>query len=99
MPKRTASIQVDATLDKVWKIVSDGNRLKDWLSPVRRIEGPDGNGQLERGRELEVTIGRFSGAWIRIEETEERRKPRWTAGPFLAHMMRTLMYVELTLES
>lgn len=98
MPKHSADTQINATPEQIWQIVTNGERLTDWLSPIRNVEKVEPQGPLAKGTTLAVTIGNVGGAKIKIKEAEQARKLRWTAGPFMAHMMRMPMRVELNLE-
>lgn len=98
MSKNTASIEIDANPEAVWGVVSDASRLTDWRSPVKQVEGLDPAGPLAAGSKLDVALGNVGGARISIKEAQRARKLRWHGGPFMAHMMRMPMKVELTLE-
>lgn len=98
MPKHSATIQINASTDKVWELVSNGSRLSDWLSPVRGVDTVEPDGPLEPGSKLEATLGNVGGAKINIKKAERGRLLHWSAGPFLAHMMRMPMFVDLELE-
>ena len=95
MGKHTASVQINASADKVWGIVSDGSRLPQWLSPVGSVEKIEPDGPLAEGSQLEVAIGNLGGAKIKIKDAQASRSLRWTAGPFLAYMMMMPMIAPL----
>jgi hypothetical protein len=99
MGKHVASTQVSGTADQVWAVVSDGNRLPDWLSPVGVVDSIEPAGALAKGSKLEASIGNIGGAKLNIKEAEAGKRLKWSAGPFIAHMMRMPMIVELTLEA
>ncbi len=98
MPKHTATVEINASPDKVWAIVSDGARLTEWLTPVRGVDSVDPQGPLKVGSQIEATLGKAGGAQLRIKEAQQGRRLRWAAGPAMAHMMRMPMHVELDLE-
>ena len=98
MPKHTATVEINASPDKVWAIVSDGERLTEWLTPVRGVDSVDPEGPLAIGSEIEATLGKAGGAKIKIKEAQQGRRLRWAAGPAMGHMMRMPMHVELDLE-
>ncbi len=98
MPKHTASAEIAATPDQVWAVVSDGNRLSEWLTPVKGVDSVQPGGPLAKGSTLEATLGNVGGAKLKIKDAEAGRLLKWSAGPFLAHMMRMPMIVELNLE-
>jgi len=56
-------------------------------------------GALAKGSKLEASIGNIGGAKLNIKEAEAGKRLKWSAGPFIAHMMRMPMIVELTLEA
>ncbi len=98
MSKHTASTEIAATRDQVWALVSDGNRLSEWLTPVKGVDSVEPDGPLAKGSTLEATLGNVGGAKIKIKEADGRTL-KWSAGPALAHMMRMPMIVELNLDS
>ena len=98
MPKYSATTQINASPEKVWDVVTDGHRLSEWLAPVRGVDAVEPDGPLAPGSQLEVTLGKVGGAKIKIKEAEHARRLRWSAGPFMAHMLRMPMGVELLLE-
>lgn len=98
MPKYMASTRISASPEKVWEIVVNGDRMADWLSAVGNVEKVEPSGPLAKGSKMEVSIGKVGGAKINIKEATPGRTLRWSAGPFLAHMMRMPMGVQLDLE-
>jgi hypothetical protein len=99
MAKHTASAQISATPDQVWAVVSNGNRLPDWLTPVGTVDSIEPSGALAKGTQLEASIGNIGGAKLKIKEADAGRRLKWSAGPFIAHMMRMPMIVELELQA
>ncbi len=98
MAKYTASTRIDASPEQVWEVVADSSRLAEWLSPVKGVDTVTPEGTLSKGTKVEATLGNVGGAKINIKEADAARKLKWSAGPFLAHMMRMPMQVELNLE-
>ena len=98
MGKHTDQIDIQAPADKVWGVITNGERLSDWLSPVSNVEGIEPAGPLAAGSKLEVTIGKIGGAKLNIKEAQRGRTLRWNAGPAMAHMMRMPMKIELDLQ-
>ena len=41
MAKATAKQDLEIPADKVWELVTDGNRLTSWLSPVLGVDSVD----------------------------------------------------------
>ena len=80
MGKHTAQIDIQAPADKVWGVVTDGNRLPDWLNPVGNVERIEPAGPLAAGSKLEVTIGKIGGAKLNIKEAQRDRTLRWNGG-------------------
>ncbi len=99
MGKHVASTQISATPDEVWAVVSDGNQLANWLSPVGGVDTVEPSGALAKGTKIEASIGNVGGARLNIKEADAGKRLKWSAGPFIAHMMRMPMIVELTLEA
>lgn len=99
MPKHTASAEIAATPDQVWAVVSDGDRLSEWLTPVKGVDSVEPAGPLAKGSQVEATLGNIGGAKLKIKEADASRRLKWSAGPFLAHMMRMPMIVELNLKA
>ena len=99
MSKHTASAEIAATSDQVWAVVSDGNRLSEWLTPVKGVDSVEPDGPLAKGSQLEATLGNVGGAKLKIKEADAGQRLKWSAGPAMAHMMRMPMIVELNLEA
>lgn len=98
MPKHSATVQINASPDKVWEVISDGKRLPDWLTPIRGVDTVEPQGPLAAGTQVEATIGNLGGAKLKFKEAEKGRKLRWTAGPFMAYMMMMPMKIQVDLE-
>ena len=99
MGKYESTVQINASTDKVWDLVSNGDRLGDWLSPIRGVDSIEPTGPLAAGTNVTATIGNMGGASLKFKQAEAGRKLRWTAGPFMAHMMMMPMKAELNLEA
>ena len=99
MGKFESTVQINAPTDKVWGLVSNGERMGDWLSPIRGVDSVEPAGPLAAGSKMTATIGNLGGASLKFKEAEAGRKLRWTAGPFMAYMMMMPMKVELNLEA
>ena len=99
MGKYESTVQINASTDKVWGLVSNGERMGDWLSPIRGVDSVEPAGPLAAGSKMTATIGNLGGASLKFKEAEAGRKLRWTAGPFMAYMMMMPMKVELNLEA
>jgi carbon monoxide dehydrogenase subunit G len=98
MGKYESTVQINASSDKVWEVVTNGDRLADWLSPVHGVDSIDPQGPLAAGTQVEATIGKLGGAKLKFQEADKGRTLRWTAGPFMAYMMMMPMKVQLDLE-
>ena len=98
MGKFEATTQIAASPEKVWELVSDGNRLGSWLTPVRGVDTVEPAGPLAKGSEVEATVGNLGGAKLKFKEAETARTLYWSAGPFMLHMMHMPMTVRLELE-
>lgn len=98
MPKHSATVQINASPDKVWDVISDGKRLTDWLTPIRGVDTVEPQGPLAAGTQVEATIGNLGGAKLKFKEAEKGRRLRWTAGPFMAYMMMMPMKIQVDLE-
>ena len=70
MPKHTASTQIAATPQQVWAVVSDGDRLSEWLTPVKGVDSVEPAGPLAKGSTLEATLGNVGGAKLKMQLTE-----------------------------
>ncbi len=98
MATHTASTRIEASPAQVWEVISDSSRLPEWLSPVKGVDAVTPEGALTKGTKVEATLGNVGGAKINIKEADAAHRLKWSAGPFLAHMMRMPMQVELNLE-
>ena len=98
MGKYVSTVQINASTDKVWDLVSDGDRLGEWVSPIRGVDTVEPQGPLAAGSKVTATIGKLGGASLKFKEAERGHKLRWTAGPFMAYMMMMPMTVQLDLE-
>ncbi len=99
MGKYESTVQINASTDKVWELVTNGERIGDWLSPIRGVDSVEPSGPLAAGSKMTATIGNLGGASLKFKEAEKGRTLRWTAGPFMAYMMMMPMKVELNLEA
>jgi carbon monoxide dehydrogenase subunit G len=99
MGKYESTVQINASTDKVWELVTNGERIGDWLSPIRGVDSVEPSGPLAAGSRMTATIGNLGGASLKFKEAEKGRTLRWTAGPFMAYMMMMPMKVELDLEA
>ena len=99
MGKYESTVQINASTDKVWGVVSNGDRLGDWLSPIRGVDSVEPAGPLAAGSKVTATIGNLGGASLKFKEAEAGRTLRWTAGPMMAYMMMMPMKAELNLEA
>lgn len=98
MGKFEATTQIAASPDRVWELVSDGNRLGSWLTPVQGVDSVDPAGPLAKGSQVEATVGKLGGAKLKFKDVERGRTLYWSAGPFMLHMMHMPMTVRLELE-
>lgn len=98
MPTVKKDIWVDAQPEKIWsRLISDPNRWDHWLTPIRGYEERV-TGEVAKGLEFHVQIGKIGGAKIKVVEAVPARRLRWNAGPAMAHMMRMPMRGTLELE-
>lgn len=99
-PGATASIQIEASPEAVWDVVSDGNRLSEWLTPIAEVRGVAAAGELAAGSEVKVKmVGRVPpGQKFATYEAVSGQKLSARVGPAFAHALGIAMRVELTLE-
>ena len=98
MAKHMASTTIAASPEKVWEVVSDSSQLAEWLSPLQGVDKVEPAGALAMGTKVEGTLGNIGGAKLSFKQAEPGQLLAWSAGPFMAHMMRMPMHVELALE-
>jgi uncharacterized protein YndB with AHSA1/START domain len=91
MKRVTAAIDIAAPPEKVWEVVMDPNRLKDWVTIHRKV-GKVSDAPLKDGSTLEQTL-HLRGVSIKVRWTvEEARAPEravWEGrGPARANSSR-----------
>jgi carbon monoxide dehydrogenase subunit G len=75
MKRVTAAIDIDAPPEKVWDVVMDPGRLKDWVTIHRKV-GKVSDTPLKDGSTLEQTL-HLRGVSIKVRWTvEEAREPK-----------------------
>ena len=77
MKRVTAAIDIDAPPEKVWEIVMDPERLKDWVTIHRKL-GPASKAPLENGSTLEQTLHLRDGGMdvsVSASQLEEGQSP------------------------
>ena len=75
MKRVTAAIDIDAPPERVWDVVMDPGRLKDWVTIHRKL-GKVSDDQLTDGSTLEQTL-HLRGVSIKVHWTvEEASAPR-----------------------
>ncbi len=99
-PGATVSTQIEASPEAVWDLVSDGNRLAEWLTPIAEVRGVATAGELAEGSEVKVKmVGRVPpGQKVAVHEAVPGQKLSARVGPAFAHALGIAMRVELTLE-
>jgi uncharacterized protein YndB with AHSA1/START domain len=74
MKRVTAAIDIDAPPEKVWEVVMDPERLKDWVTIHRKL-GRASKAPLENGSTVEQTL-HLRGVSIKVHWTvEEAKRP------------------------
>ena len=92
------TIDVAATPEAIWAIVSDSTRTAEWLTPVRRLDGGALDAPLGAGQSFKVAVnGRVPAPSLRVQAVEARRRLRCTIGPGFAHSLGLAMRVEVRL--
>jgi len=81
------TLHIDAPPDKVWGVVMDPERLKDWVTIHRKLG--DRDGALKKGSKLEQTLClrgvNFKVRW-KVEEADAPRSALWEGrGPARSH--------------
>ncbi len=97
MPTTTRTVEIGAPPEKIWEVLSDGNRWPEWLTPIRGLE-ETAPAVLHEGDEFHVALGKMGGAKIKVTEVTTKRRLRWNAGPGMAHMMGMPMKASLELQ-
>jgi uncharacterized protein YndB with AHSA1/START domain len=99
-PGVTASTQIQASPEAVWSVVSDGNRLPEWLTPITKVRSVATPGALAKGSSVKVKMaGRIPpGQKVAIHEAVPGRKLAARLGPAFAHALGIAMRADLTLE-
>lgn len=79
MSEVTASIDIDAPPERVWKVVMDPERLGEWVTIHRKVDKISDR-PLKRGSELEQKLclrgATFKVAWT-VVDLEEGRQAVW----------------------
>ncbi len=92
------TLEVGATSDDIWAIVSDSTRIAEWLSTIRRLEGASADVSFAAGQAFEVAMnGRVPASSLRVRAVEPGRRLRWTVGPNFAHPVGLAMRAEVRL--
>jgi uncharacterized protein YndB with AHSA1/START domain len=74
MKRVSAAIDIDAPPEKVWEVVMDPERLKDWVTIHRKL-GRASDAPLENGSTVEQTL-HLRGVSIKVHWTvEEAKRP------------------------
>ena len=96
VPEKT--LEVGATSDEIWAIVSDGTRTAEWLAPIRWLEGASADAPFAAGQTFKVELnGRVPASSLKVRAVEPGRRLRWTAGPNFAHPLGLAMRAEVRL--
>ena len=92
--------EIEASPEAVWNVVSDGNRLTDWFTPIEEVREFDSQGVLTERSTLKIRMaGRVPpGQKMTVQEAVPARKLRFTIGPSFAHALGIAMQVELALK-
>ncbi len=100
MNKVTASTEISATPEAVWNVVSDGNRLPEWLTPISQVRSVEDEGVLSDGSVVKVKmVGNVPpGQRVSVKEVVPGEKIRLVVGPAFAHALGIAMQVDLKLE-
>jgi uncharacterized protein YndB with AHSA1/START domain len=100
MSKVTSSTKINASLEEVWNVVSDGHRLPDWLTPISTVRSVDDEGTLADGSTLKVKmVGRVPpGQRVAVKEAEPGQKMSLAVGPAFAHALGIAMRADLNLK-
>ena len=73
MSKVTASIEIPASPEDVWKVVMDPQRLGDWVTIHRRVDSAD-DGEPRSGFRMEQRIA-LRGVELRVRWSLEECRP------------------------
>ena len=92
------TLEVGATSDDIWAIVSDSTRTAEWLAPIRWLEGASADAPFAAGQASKVALnGRVPAAFLKVRAVEPGRVLRWTVGPNFAHPRGLAMRAEVRL--
>ncbi len=67
---------IEASPEAVWKVVSDGDRLADWFTPIEEVRGSDSQGALADGSALKDPDGRQGSTWAEDDSSGGRSGPQ-----------------------
>lgn len=100
MSKVTSSTKIQASPEQIWDVVSDGNRLPDWLTPISRVRSVDDDNALADGSTVKVKmVGRVPpGQRVAVKEASRGQKMSLAVGPAFAHALGIAMRADLNLE-
>ncbi len=73
MSEVTTSIQIDATPERVWEVVMDADRLADWVTIHRRL---DGHTATTMNQVMCVRGVTFHVAW-KLDIDDRPRRAKW----------------------
>lgn len=92
------TLEVGATSDLIWAIVSDSTRTAEWLAPIRWLEDASGDAPFAAGQSFKVALnGRVPPSSLKVRAVEPGRRLRWTVGPNFAHPLPLAMHAEVRL--
>ena len=91
---------IEASPEAAWNVVSDGNRLAQWFTPIEEVREFDSQGALTERSTLKIRMaGRVPpGQKMTVQEAVSARMLRFTIGPSFAHALGIAMHVELALK-
>ncbi len=95
MPERT--IDVSASPEEVWALVSDSARFAGWLAPVQQLDGASDT-PLAAGQSYDVAMtGRLPATSLRVHAVEPDQELRCTVGMHFTHAIGLAMRAEVRL--
>ncbi len=100
MNRATATTKISAPPAAVWSLVSDGNRLPEWPTPISQVRSVEDAGVLSDGSTVKVKmVGNVPpGQKVSVKEIVPGEKIRLVVGPAFAHALGIAMRVDLKLE-
>ncbi len=100
MNKVTASTKINAPPEAVWSVVSDGNRLPEWLTPIFKVRSVEDDGVLLDGSTVKVKMAGNvpPGQRVTVRESVPGEKMSLVVGPAFAHALGIAMRADLNLQ-